>query len=544
VGTGTRTRGTSSAAVRSLAFAAAGLFVMAVVGATPRSPYQPTLTPNGRPRGPLRQLATALHLDVVHGDPQLAIGVVVALLATAGFLVLLREAFRGTIRLAAAAVLVIGAHALLLFEPLLFSNDVYSYAYYGRIAAIYGGNPYVQTPLDHTGDLLWNYVGPRWVDTPAVYGPAWTSLSAVLSRFLPLPADHVDAYRYLAIAASLATCGVIVWTVRRLWPERTVFALVAFGANPVILFHSVASGHNDLLVALAIAGAFALVAADHRLLAIAVLTLGALVKATAVLPLLLLLVWCIGSVPRERRIRTALAAIGVPAAITVVLSFPYFQLHDPTLGMLELAGHEGWLAPASVLARGFDALTFHTLGWVVRVAAAVLLFACLAMLARAVWRRAAGGEMPPREQAAAWGWALVLLTLLGPVLLPWYVVWAMPLVWVLPKVPRTALIATGALLGVTLWSAEAYRYPGGFALNVAIGDWLVVPVLIVFVIAVISDLRSRIAFGWPFEDEPRGGAPASAPEQPGDEQRVADAAREHAREGGGRPALEVGSDPL
>ncbi len=185
MGTGTRTRGTSSAAVRSLAFAAAGLFVMAVVGATPRSPYQPTLTPNGRPRGPLRDLATALHLDVVHGDPQLAIGVVVAVIATVGFLLLLREAFRGTIGLAAAAVLVIGAHALLLFEPLLFSNDVYSYAYYGRIAAIYGGNPYVQTPLDHTGDLLWNYVGPRWVDTPAVYGPAWTSLSAVMSRFLP-----------------------------------------------------------------------------------------------------------------------------------------------------------------------------------------------------------------------------------------------------------------------------------------------------------------------------------------------------------------------
>src|SRR4029077_7369325 len=138
-------------------------------------------------------------------------------------------------------------------------------------------------------------------------GPAWTSLSALMSRFLPYPADHVEAYRYLAIATSLATCAVLVWPVRRLWPERAAFALLAFGANPVIVFHSVAGGHNDLLVALAIAGAFALVGADHRFAAIAVLTLGALVKATAVLPLVLLIVWCTGSVPRGRRRRTALA---------------------------------------------------------------------------------------------------------------------------------------------------------------------------------------------------------------------------------------------
>jgi hypothetical protein len=544
VGTGARAGGASSTSARSLAFAAAGLVAMAVVGASPGSPYQPTLTPKGRPRGPLRDLATALHLDVIHGDPQLAIGVVVALLATAGFLLLLREAFRGSVGVIAAGVLVVGAHVLLLFEPLLFSNDVYSYAYYGRIAAIYGGNPYVQTPLDHTGDLLWNFVGPRWVDTPAVYGPAWTSLSALMSRFLPYPADHVEAYRYLAVATSLATCAVIVWTVRRLWPERTAFALLAFGANPVIVFHSVASGHNDLLVALAIAGAFALVAADHRFAAIAVLTLGALVKATAVLPLLLLIVWCVGTVPRERRRRTALAAIGLPAAIGLAFSLPYIQLHDPTLGMLELAGHEGWLAPASVLARGFDALTFHTLGWVVRLAAGALLVGCLVVFGREIWRRARAGTMTPREQAAAWGWALVLLTLLGPVLLPWYVVWAMPLVWVLPRVPRIALIGTGALLGVTLWSAEAMRYPGGFTLNVAIGDWLVVPVLMWFVLIVVLDLRSRIGLGWLFEDGPAPDIATASLEEPDAEQRVADPTGQDAGEHGDRPSLEVGSEPL
>ena len=34
--------------------------------------------------------------------------------------------------------------------------------------------------LDHSSDVLWNLVGPRWVDTPAYYGPGWTSLSESL----------------------------------------------------------------------------------------------------------------------------------------------------------------------------------------------------------------------------------------------------------------------------------------------------------------------------------------------------------------------------
>jgi hypothetical protein len=174
-------------------------------------------------------------------------------------------------------------------------------------------------------------------------------------------------------------------TVRRLWPERTAFALLAFGANRAIVFHSVASA-NDRHAAIAGAPRW-----WSRIIGCrdAVLTLGALVKATAVLPLVLLIVWCIGSEPRGRRRRTALAAVGLPAAIGLVFAVPYVQLHDPTLGMLELAGHEGWLAPASVLARGFDALTFHTLGWVFRLAAAVLALGCLGCSGGAV------GSMPP-----------------------------------------------------------------------------------------------------------------------------------------------------
>jgi alpha-1,6-mannosyltransferase len=443
----------------------------------------------------------------------------VSVLALGGFLLLLRAAFRRQVGVGAVAIIVVAAHAVLLFLPLLFSRDVYSYAFYGRIAGVYGGNPYLQTPLDHSGDLLWGYVGPHWVDTPAVYGPAWTSLSAGLSRFLPRPVDHVDAYRLIAIAASLLTCAAIVWVVRREWPERTAFALAVFGANPVVLFHSVASGHNDLVVALTIVVGLGLAVRGRNRTAVAVLTLGLLIKATVALPLILLIVWCVARREPGTRLRTAAPLVGIAAVIGLVFALPYLQTRDPTLGMLELAQHEGWLAPSMAFSRAFDFVSGDRLGWIPRVVFAVVLVVTIGALVREIWRR--GARVDDGELAASWGWALLLLTLLGPVLLPWYVVWSLPLAWALPKVPRTALVTVSALLAVTLWSTEPMRFPGAFELDTLIGRWVVTPIVLVLLVRTLLDLRSRIRIGLPLDEETLPPAPPHVGEMPSDQQPVA-----------------------
>ena len=535
-------RGHGSAAMgsRALLLAGLGILFMAIVAATPGSPYQPPLPTDGQPHGILRDVAVALRLDRFQGDPLLAIGVLAALLATAAFLLLLREAFRGRVSVGAVAVVVVGAHALLLLVPLLFSRDVYSYAFYGRIAGVYGGNPYVQTPLDHSGDMLWNFVGSEWVNTPAYYGPAWTSLSAVLSKILPRPIDDVQAYRFISIAASLLTCGVIVWVVHRVWPQRTAFALAAFGANPVVLFHSVASGHNDLLVALGIVCAYALLLSKREAAAVAVLTLATLIKVTALLPLIMLLVWCVARRTPEERRAAFVSRVGLSAGIGLLLAVPYFQLHDPTLGMVGLASRSGWFAPTRAIARLVNGATFHTMGWVVSLGALCLLAWGVWSLARAVWRRTSIGSMSAKELGAVWGWALVLLLLLGPVLLPWYIVWGLPLVWVLPRVPRITMLAASAMLGVTLWSEEPLRYPGAFDLNLLVGYLVVVPVLLVMLVLVIQDLRSRIEHGSPFDDGVPSTAPVLAGQTEGKE-RIADPAGEGAGHAGDPSSTGVGA---
>ena len=68
--------------------------------------------------------------------------------AAFGFILILRESWNRRISMRMVFVLAIAFHVLVLTLPLLFSRDVYSYAYYGRIASTYGANPYVFTPHD------------------------------------------------------------------------------------------------------------------------------------------------------------------------------------------------------------------------------------------------------------------------------------------------------------------------------------------------------------------------------------------------------------
>jgi hypothetical protein len=168
--------------------------------------------------------------------------------------------------------------------------------------------------------------------------------------------------------------------------------------------------------------------------------------------------------------------------------------------MFELASHEGWLAPSAVFGRLLDLLSFGTLGWVVRLVFGVLLIRAMITLGRVVARRASDETLGVEDLVATWGWSLVLLALLGPVLLPWYVVWALPLAWILPREPRVALLTTSSLLAVTLWAAEPLRFPGAFDLNLFVGQWIVTPILLVLALRALRDVRRRADLGLTFAD--------------------------------------------
>ena len=482
----------------SVVFMLASLAFEAVVAAAPSSPLQPVLAPGAAPAGPFAWLARTLGVASIHGNALVGLSVTALVLSAAAFLCFLSVSWKAGISLRAVVVMAVLANLAVLFLPLLASRDVYSYIGYGNIVSLHHANPYVQTPADFPHDAVALLVGPKWFGTPAVYGPAFTALSGLITRAVDDVSGQVAAFRALSVAASLGTIALIASSARRLRPELAVFAVAAFGLNPVVLFQSVASGHNDLLVAFSVAGALALVIRERELPAVGVLTLGALVKATGALPLLLLLVWCIARRPAGERLRAGVSRIGLAAAITAAFAVPFFQLHDPTLGMVELAGHQGWLAPSRLVARVMEALGGGALAGTARLAFGAVLLVMIVMLARHVARVARATDTVAGrtdELGATWGWSLLLLMLLGPVLLPWYVTWGLPLVWLLPRVPRWILLGVSTALAVSQFTAEPERYPHAYNANILIGHYVIAPLVAAALVWLVLDGARRLRSG-------------------------------------------------
>jgi hypothetical protein len=107
------------------------------------------------------------------------------------------------------------------------------------------------------------------------------------------------------------------------------------------------------------------------------------------------------------------------------------------------------------------------------------------------------------ELLGGWGWALLVLTLLGPVLLPWYLAWSLPLIWILPRVPRVSLIALSVVLALSQWTAEPLRFPEAYDLNVLIGHYALTPIVIGLLVWLGLDLRRRLSIPLALHDEER-----------------------------------------
>jgi hypothetical protein len=135
--------------------------------------------------------------------------------------------------------------ALVLLAPPLFSTDVFSYQFYGRMGALYGANPYLTGPHAFWLDPLYFYVGAKWVNMPTVYGPLFTALSSLLAP-LSIPVN-VLAYKAIAAVSSLAIVA-LVWNGARLRGVDPVKAAALVGLNPLIVVYGVGGGHNDLLM--------------------------------------------------------------------------------------------------------------------------------------------------------------------------------------------------------------------------------------------------------------------------------------------------------
>lgn len=296
------------------------------------------------------------------------------------------------------------AIAAFTLAPPLLSQDVFSYISYARLGTEHGLNPYVHVPSEVPADAAYPYVG--WTDDVSAYGPLYT-----LGTYSVGPAPVSVALWILKVVAALSVAGLAALTARlapiRGVDPRSAAALVAL--NPLVLVHVVGGAHNDALMMLGILAGAGGILVMREAEAGTALVVAVSIKISAAFtgPFAL-----IGAARRGRLVEGVLIGAALVTGISLIAFGPH------ALDAVGLAGENqarvsNYSIPNAVAELcGLDVDD-------VRAAALVIYLASVVGLIAWVLR---GGDW---LTGAAWaGFGLLLASAW---LLPWYVIWVLPL---------------------------------------------------------------------------------------------------------------------
>ena len=356
----------------------------------------------------------------------------IALLSWTGaygvMLALARRASVARIQPRLAILLVVVLQLIIFVGPILLSTDVFSYIAYARMGVEHGINPYLYGPRSIRTDPVYTYVGGDWRRTPTAYGPLYTLLS--------YPAGLVGLVvalwymKGLALLASFATLA-LVWRCARARGLDQVFALLVVGANPLYVIYCLGGAHNDLIMMLMMMVAVSLMLVEPRgerreAWAGAAVMVGAFIKITAgaMLPFMIL---------SRRRLAPIVGAL-LATLLAALVGYLAFGIHG-----LNIVGAPGRDA-ALVSTDSFATEIAHLFGkpGVFPVDHEFLSATFVLIIGYLLWRTWRGYDW-----IAASGWALLAIAVTSTWLLPWYIVWSLPLA-VLTR-DRRLLLATLAI---------------------------------------------------------------------------------------------------
>jgi alpha-1,6-mannosyltransferase len=354
----------------------------------------------------------------------------VMLAMTFAYFVVLRSAHALSTR--AITVFIVLAEAIVLLGPSLQMSDLFNYLGYSRLWALHGLNPYTHVIRSELHDPVFLFT--TWRNWRSPYGSLFTALTYPLG-LLSLPA----AYWTLKVETVLVSFAFLwlVWKCARLLGHDPRRPVLTVAANPIYLVYAVGEFHNDFFMLVPSMAAIALLLRSRYRSAGVAVAIAIAVKLSAVLLLPFLLV---GALRRRasRRLLSGLAIGGVPL---VALSVSLF---GPTLP--NVTGQSQLLTGLSVP---------NLVGWALGVGGGTpglirdMNLVTVAVVAYQLLRR--------RDWVSGAGWAtLSLLVSLGW-LMPWYLIWLLPLAAIASnvKLRRAALAATVFLVASFLPATES-----------------------------------------------------------------------------------------
>ena len=341
-----------------------------------------------------------------------------------------------------AVVFTVLAWAALMRLPLVasppgLSDDIYRYIWESEVVAA-GLDPYDLPPDDPSlamraqSSEVWEHINHRHL--PAIYPPAAQGLFVLFRGF----STSVDGFRLAMIAVDLAliTLLALLLTVT----GRDARAVVLYAWHPLAVVETASSGHYEPFALIPLVAALLLLRRGHRWsawvwwgVAFSAKYLGGVAAWFGAL-----------QAARERRWWHLVGGLSVTAITVAVLFGPFVLRGDPGLGSLGTYARH-WGHNASVHALLTPLLGYHP----ARVAVAALFVLWLL-----------GVSWKVHEPARALLLTFTGVIVLSPVVHPWYGLWVLVWMPLLPSLPL--LLLTGLLpLSYLAWTAQA-----------AGGDWV------------------------------------------------------------------------
>lgn len=200
------------------------------------------------------------------------------------------------------------------------NRDIFNYITSGRVAAVYGANPYQVPPDRFAADPLYQYASARYTGLAGDNKlPAWALLNAGLARLGGAdPVINLLIYRFVFMGFNIANLALIAGILQKLQPERRLAGLVIYGWNPIVAIHG-QSKVDTVMVFFLLLAVLALVHEKISLGTIA-LAISAMVKLFT-LPLIAVY-WL--TLLRARAWRTLAASMALVGITVVAVYAPFW----------------------------------------------------------------------------------------------------------------------------------------------------------------------------------------------------------------------------
>ncbi len=365
--------------------------------------------------------------------------------------------------------------ALLLFIFPVTSTDVYDYAFRGWMLAHYQANTFVLTPQAFSSDPLLPNVA--WKHVVTAYGPLWERLSWTTAWLFGEVgvANHMSLLLRLTLgykvvnALGFLLCGAAIYmALADETPRQRLLGVYLWLWNPLVLWETVAAGHNDVWMALPVVVSLwamrvwqtASICKDVSEIiapgfALVVLTAGGLVKFLAFFFGPLALAAVLRSIPSRRERWRFVVAAGCACTLLAAVAYAPFWVGLPTLQNISdrrSLFNASWLAAfCSLLA---PIVTLEKAQTIASLSGLALL------LAGTVWATWQSWQRPSSIVKNVLLLLLWFLFVCNPWFQPWYLVWAVALIALMPWEQRFVLgIGLFCFTGVMSYAVSSFVLP-------------------------------------------------------------------------------------